>query len=79
MYSDAKKIHLIEVIIRSNDDALLRKIEADINDAGTAAVVVEMPPSSILDLAGSITEDEANDWLKAIDEDCANIDEDGWK
>jgi len=75
MYSEERKLHLIEDVLKVKNDEVLIAIEAILNDyKGKPKKSV-----SLSDFAGIITEDEAAEMKKAIAETCENIDDNDWK
>jgi hypothetical protein len=75
MYSETRKIHLIEEVLKVKNDAVLFEIESILNNYNKT---VEKKPSSY-DFVGIVTKDEATEMKKAITETCEIIDENDWK
>jgi hypothetical protein len=64
MYGEAKKLHLIEEILRIEDEQILNEVETVI----TRGKVVAMPiRKSFKDFAGLISDDEVNELEKIIE------------
>jgi hypothetical protein len=62
MNSDARKIHLIEKILKVKDEGVLIKIETILDNYNKKA----SKNPSIYDFVGIISKDEANEMKKAI-------------
>jgi hypothetical protein len=75
MYSEARKIHLIEEVLKVKSDAVLIEIETILKSHNDIAE----KKSSIYDFVGIISKDEANEMTQAIAETCEIIDENDWK
>jgi hypothetical protein len=75
MYSEARKIHLIEEVLKVKSDAVLLQIETILNSYNSK---VEKKPS-IYDFVGIISKNEAVEMNRAITETCEIIDENDWK
>lgn len=73
MYGDAKKIHLIEQILKTENDSLLNQVEAILSSsAGNLR-------RSFKEFAGMMTDKEAAELEKIIEEGCEQIHPDDWK
>jgi hypothetical protein len=75
MYSKARKIHLIEEVLKVKSNAVLLQIETILNSYNSK---VEKKPS-IYDFVGIISKNEAVEMNRAITETCEIIDENDWK
>jgi hypothetical protein len=75
MYGEAKKIHLIEAILKIENDAELAEIETAINKS---KMHVE-GSKSFKDFAGIWTVEEAHEMKKNIEDSCEQINPDDWK
>jgi hypothetical protein len=75
MYSEARKIHLIEEVLKVKSEAVLLQIETILNSYNSK---VEKKPS-IYDFVGIISKNEAVEMNRAITEACVIIDENDWK
>jgi hypothetical protein len=75
MSGEARKLHLIEAILKTEDEALLNKIETLLEKNPA----VSGSEKTWKDFAGFLSEEEANEWAKNIEEGCEQIDPDGWK
>lgn len=75
MNGEARKLHLIEAILKIEDEALLNEVENVL-----AKGQLKTPERrSFADFAGILTDEEANEWLKNIEEGCEQINPDDWK
>jgi hypothetical protein len=78
MYTEARKIHLIEEVLKINNEATLLKLEDVLK--GIDKTTKEIKKTlSIYDFVGIINKNEANTIKKAIAETCENINSDDWK
>ena len=75
MYSEARKIHLIEAVLKVKSDAVLFELETVLKSYNDK---VENKPS-IYDFVGIISRDEADEMKQAIAETCEIIDDNDWK
>ena len=75
MYGEAKKLHLIEEILKIENDEVLAEVEAVIAKNRMHAV----KRRSFKDYAGLMTDEEANELEKIIEEGCETINPDDWK
>jgi hypothetical protein len=74
MFGEAKKIHLIEAILKIDNDAELAEIESAINKS------VEVNKNkSFKDFAGIWSHEEADEMKKIIENSCEQINADDWK
>jgi hypothetical protein len=75
MNGEARKLHLIEAILKTEDEALLNEMEN----------LLEKKPAmpgtkkTWKEFTGFLSEEEANEWTKNVEEGCEQIDLDGWK
>lgn len=70
MYSEARKIHLIEEVLKIKSDAVLLEIETILSSYNHPK-----KKASIYDFVGIVSKNEAEDMKQAISESCENIDE----
>lgn len=75
MYSEAKKIHLIEEVLKVKNDAVLDEIESILSKHNKKGV----KKSDIYDFVGIISKNDAEEMKQAIAESCETIDEKDWK
>jgi hypothetical protein len=73
MYSDGKKIHLLEKIIQSQDDELLSSLEVILGEYEK-----KKAPKSAFLLQGLLTQEDVIELNSIIEKGCENIDADGW-
>jgi hypothetical protein len=75
MYGEAKKLHLIEEILKIENEAVLTEVETVIANSKLRAV----SRKSFKDLVGIWTEEEADEMKRIIEEGCEQINPDDWK
>jgi hypothetical protein len=75
MYPEAKKLHLIEEILKIENDEVLAAVESVIVKNMKHAVTRR----SFKDCAGMMSEEEINKLEKTIEEGCETINTDDWK
>ncbi len=75
MFGEAKKLHLIEEILKIEDAALLAEVETVIAKSKLHAV----GRRSFTSFAGMWTKEEADELEKTIAEGCEQIHPDEWK
>jgi hypothetical protein len=73
MYSNGKKIHLLEKIIQSQDDELLSSLEVILGEYEK-----KKAPKSAFLLQGLLTQEDVIELKSIIEKGCENIDADGW-
>ncbi len=74
MYADSRKIHIIEAVLKVEDEQTLSQIER----------VIQQPKpngkrASAHDFVGTLSKEDAALIEKAIEEDCEQIHPDDWK
>lgn len=74
MYGEARKLYLIEEILKIEDEAVLAEVESLISSKMHA-----IKRRSFKDFAGIWTEEEANEMKRIIEESCEQINPDDWK
>jgi len=74
MYSEARKIHLIEEVLKVTDDTVLLELENVLSNHSKP----EKKPN-IYDFVGIVSKSDASEMNRAIAESCENIDENDWK
>lgn len=74
MYGEARKLHLIEEILKIEDEAVLAEVESLINSK-----MHTVKRRSFTDFAGMMSDEEADELEKIIDEGCEQINPDDWK
>jgi hypothetical protein len=75
MYADARKIHLIEKMLKVSDEITLNALEATLSNSNKT----KQKKLSIYDFVGIITKKEANEMRKAIKDSTEIIDTNDWK
>lgn len=75
MYGEAKKLHLIEEILKIENAAVLEEVESVITRSKLQAV----GRRSFKTFAGSLSDQEADELEKIIEEGCEQIHPDDWK
>ena len=75
MSGEARKLHLVEAILKVDDEALLTRVESVLARNEMKPVVKK----SWKDLTGFLSEEEANEWIKNIEEGCEQINPDDRK
>ena len=75
MYGEAKKLHLIEEILKIEDDVLLDEVEKVITKNKLRAA----SGKSFKDFAGIWTAVEADEMKQIIEDSCEQINPDDWK
>ena len=75
MFGEAKKLHLIEEILKIENDAVLAEVETVIAKSKLHAV----GRRSFASFSGMWTKEEADELEKAIEEGCEQIHPDDWK
>lgn len=75
MYTEAKKLHLIEELLKVDNDNLLDELELVLNRSKS-----RLPHSnSFQKFSGSLSLEEVNELERNINEGCEQINEDDWK
>lgn len=75
MNEEARKLHLIEALLKEEDEKVLSGVESLLNRKETKPV----EKKSFKDFAGIWTEEEAEKMKKDIEEACGQIHPDDWK
>ena len=76
MYGKAKKLHLIEEILKIENDQLLDEVETVITKGKIVNIAGRR---SFKDLAGKLTNEEVDNLEKIIESGCEQIHPDDWK
>ena len=74
MLGEAKKLHLIEEILKIESDAVLAAVETVIAKSKLLAV----DRKSFTSFAGMWTKEEADELTKIIEEGCEQVNPDDW-
>jgi hypothetical protein len=75
MYSEARKLHIIEAVLKTENEATLEAIEM-IVDKETSVI---KPKGKFSDLLGVLTTEEADAMKQTIEENFEKINPDDWK
>jgi len=75
MYSDTKKISIIEAVLKIEDEDILNEVQAVLAKSGNKTIIEK----SFVDFTNSFTEEEAEEFEKIIEEGCEKINENDWK
>jgi hypothetical protein len=76
MYSEAKKLHLIEKILKVKSESIWIALE---NVLKKNALKTDTEKTNIYDFVGILSDKEAEAMKNAIAEACETIDENDWK
>ncbi|WP_152268960.1 hypothetical protein [Agriterribacter humi] len=77
MYTEARKISLIEEVLKVDNEATLTALEAVLKKSRKKTIPAKKP--SIYDFVGILTKKEASKMRTAIAETCETICADDWK
>ena len=75
MYGEAKKLHLIEEILKIENDALLAEVETVITKGKMHAITRR----SFKEFSGTMSDAEVDELGKIIEDGCEQIRPDDWK
>ena len=75
MYAETRKMHLIEEVLKVNNDDTLTALEIVLKKSKT----LKQKKLSIYDFVGILTKKETSDMRKAIKESAETINADDWK
>ena len=75
MYGEARKLGIIENILKTNDDNILSEVESLLHIRWTK----DPEENDVRAFSGIWSNDEANEIAKAIKENCENIHPNDWK
>ena len=75
MYLETRKLHLIEEVLKVNNDVILKKLESVLK----ISKKTKNKELSIFDFVGVISEKNASIMEKTIQETCETTNEDDWK
>ena len=78
MFTEARKIHLLEEVLKATNETTLIELETVIKKT-KKKTSGKAKKTSIYDFVGILTKKEANKIRKAIDETCEKINPDDWK
>jgi hypothetical protein len=75
MYAEAKKLHLIEQLLKVDSDTVLDELETVLTKSRA-----QLPRSkSFQNFTSTLTLEEVNELERNIEEGCEQINEDDWK
>jgi hypothetical protein len=75
MYGEAKKLHLIEEILKIENEAVLTEVETVITKSKLHAI----GRRNFNEFAGMLSDEEADELEKIIQDGCEQIHPDDWK
>jgi hypothetical protein len=73
MYTEAKKLHLIEYLLKESNESVLSKVEEILINAA------KMPKNNIGSFVSTLSIEEVDEMEKIINEGCERINPDDWK
>ena len=77
MFTETRKIHLLEEVLKTSDESTLAELEAVLKKNKKTSAKEKKP--SIYDFVGILTKKEASKMKKVIEESCEKINPDDWK
>lgn len=75
MNGEARKLHLIEALLKEDDEQVLSGIE----NLLTRNEMLPVEKKGFMDLAGTLSDEEADEMIRVINEGCRQINPDDWK
>lgn len=78
MFTEARKIQLIEDVLKVKSEATLTELESVLKKSKKKKAAASKKPS-IYNFVGILSKKEANQMRKAIEETCEIINPDDWK
>ena len=78
MFLEARKIYLIEEVLKVTNEATLIRLEGVLKKSEKKSFPKKKKPS-IYDFVGILTKKESGEMRKAIEETCETINPDDWK
>ncbi|GGC21119.1 hypothetical protein GCM10011386_11330 [Parapedobacter defluvii] len=79
MYSEARKLHLIEEVLKIKSDDTLLALEDFLNKAKIKSKAKPTKKSAFAEFSGIWSKEEAEEIERAIEEGCETIHPDDWK
>ena len=76
MLAEERKLHIIQAVLKTNDDTTLKAIEAIVEKNN---LETKHTTSKFSDLLGVLTHEEAEAMKRVIEESCEKINPDDWK
>lgn len=74
MYAEAKKLHIIEEVLKVNNDAILVELENILSRANALK-----PKKHFRNFLGKLSSEEIEELERNIENGCEQINEDDWK
>ncbi len=74
MYAEAKKLHIIEEVLKVDNDAILAELENILTKSTLLS-----PKFNFSTLVGSLTPEEVDELERNIEDGCEQINENDWK
>lgn len=74
MLTETRKLHIIDEVLKIDDEVALAEIERLVED-----LKKEKPKTDFREFAGIWTKEEADAFEKVINESCENISPEDWK
>jgi len=75
MYTESKKLHLIEELLKVDNDNLLDELESVLNRSKGEY----LHSNGFQEFSGSLSLEEVNELERNINDGCEQINEDDWK
>ncbi len=75
MSDEARKLYLIEALLKENDGSVLNEVEKALSKSPLKAVTRK----NFTEFSGIISREEAEEMEKIIEEGCEQINPDDWK
>jgi len=72
MYAEAKKLHLIEELLKVNSDAILMELEIVLSKS-------KLRTHNFKNFVGILSTEEVDELERNIEEGCEQINDDDWK
>jgi hypothetical protein len=72
IHAESKKLHLIEFLIKEDDEAVLNKIE-------TILTAAKEKPAGFESFSNNLSKEELDAFERNIDDGCEQINENDWK
>jgi len=74
MYAEAKKLHIIEEVLKVDSDAVLAELENILSKSNPLK-----PKKHFSNIVGKLSPEEVDELERNIDDGCEQINEDDWK
>jgi hypothetical protein len=76
MHKEARKLYIIEAVLKTENDAILSAIETIVGDDST--MISQKPKPKFSDLLGVLSHEEAEAMKQSIEENFEKINPDDW-